>query len=61
MAQSKLVMRGFLIAAVLFMFAALIPFVRGGTVNTALVPVGLACLVVVATMARKGRAGSGSP
>lgn len=47
---------GFLIAGILFLIAAIIPFVGGETVRVSFFVIGIALLLVGAAIARKQRA-----
>jgi hypothetical protein len=54
MTQSQVATLGFAIAGVLFLVAALIPMLRGSTVQIAFLPIGVVFLVLAVALRRRG-------
>lgn len=57
MAQPGIAVWGFLLAAGLFLIAAVIPSLRGGDLNASLFVIGIAFLLIGGAVSRKSRAG----
>ncbi|MBI1982646.1 MAG: hypothetical protein HYS61_00420 [Acidobacteria bacterium] len=53
MAGTNIVRFGFLLAGLLFLFAAAKPAFRGGSLNATFLVIGVACIVVGAVVGRK--------
>ncbi len=60
MAQPKIAVWGFVAAGILFMVAAFVPVLRGGTMNAVFFPVGVVFLILAAAI-NKNRGPTDSP
>jgi hypothetical protein len=61
MAQPKIAMWGFVLAGVLFVAAALMPMVRGGTLNATFLALSVVFFILGAAVAKKGRPTDSNP
>jgi hypothetical protein len=61
MAQPKIAVWGFLLTGVLFVVAALIPLVRGGSLNATFLALSVVFFILGAAVAKKNRASDSSP